>query len=130
MSLVTYVVVGQRFGEQFPFSPLRMFAQNRMATVGRVVAKRTDGQLREVTDFDRWACAEPLVAFVSETSPCVEGMHRENDQLAEDYILAHAGAPSEGEPVAVVRRVFVFDRPGGALVTRSCELARCTAVPR
>jgi hypothetical protein len=129
VALVAYVVVGERFGEQFPFSPLRMFAENRAATAGRVVVRRADGSLAEVTDFDRWACAGPL-AFASPASPCAEGLHRERDQKAEDHILAHPGAPNEGEPVVVERLVFAFDRPDGALATRSCDLCLCTAVPR
>jgi hypothetical protein len=130
LSLVAYVVVGQRFGEQFPFSPLRMFAENRAATVGRIVVRKQDGGLAEVDDFDAWACAGPL-AFVSPASPCAEGLHRERDQKAADYIAAHAGAPSaRGEQVVVVRRVFAFDRPGGPVQERTCELVACTAVPR
>jgi hypothetical protein len=129
LSLVAYVVVGVRFGEQFPFSPLHMFAENRAAIAGRIVVRRAGGALAEVTDFDRWACAGPL-ALASPVSPCAEGMNSEVDQRAEDYIARHPGAPSEGEPLVVVRRVFAFDRPGGALSTRACDLAGCTAVPR
>ncbi len=129
VALVTYVVVGERFGEQFPFSPLRMFAENRAGISGRVVVRKPDGALAEATDFDRWACAGAL-GLASPDSPCAEGMDLERDQKAEDYIVAHPGAPSEGEPVVVVRRVFAFDHTSGVLETRTCDLALCTAVPR
>jgi len=123
---LVYVIIGQRFGEQFPFGPLSMFASDQAPAAGRVIVRRADGALAEVTDFDRWSCAEPLT-FVTGPSPCSEGAHTEMDQRAADYVRAHAGRAGDGEPVTLVRRVFAIDAPGKPVRIYSCDLAPCTA---
>jgi hypothetical protein len=135
-SFAVYVIVGQRFGEQYPFSPLPMYAGDTAGAVGRVVVRRADGRLAEVTDFDRWSCPGSL-AFTSRSGPCGEAVHDEQDegdQAAADYVASHGPGPGESdradEPVVIVRSVFAFDRRRGPLRTRTCDLVACTAAPR
>ena len=123
--LVGYVAISRVVGEGYPFSPLSMFSRPTSIS-SRIVARRASGEVAELRDFVGWSC-DGAIDFGPANAPACgrDAFHAENDALAEDWIVAHAGAGRE--PVEVVRRVFRVDRPGGAVTTTDCALLRCRA---
>jgi len=122
---VAYVAIGQRVGQQYPFSALPMWS-TPVRQGGRVLARSPSG-LAEISDFEAWDCER--VDFVTPRAECVErAPQAELDRQAEDWVRSHAKSLPNGEPVSIVRRVYTVERTRGPLIASECELARCRAV--
>src|SRR5262245_59292333 len=100
--LVLYVTLGTALGEQYPFSPLHMFARGGQITA-RIVVRAADG-LHEIEDYDRFRCEEaPSFETADGTGCAFSGRHPERDHIAAEYVALHVASAGEGEPVTILR---------------------------
>lgn len=125
-AMLGYTMASLRLGESYPFSPLSMFSAGLGAS-SRVVVRAAGGRECEITDFARWHCDGPVDFGRAPHCPQT-AVHPENDRNLADFVRSHPGAPGEGVPVEVVRRVFHIENPAAAPTVDECDLVKCTAV--
>ncbi len=130
LSVVGYVVLSRKLGEQYPFGPLTMFSGG-LRVASRIVARAPDGRLCELSAFEAWSC-EGRPDFSAAANPqCHMGAeHPENDRKAEALVRAPPpGGSRGGDPVRVevIRRGFRVKHPGGPIEIEDCVLVTCSA---
>jgi hypothetical protein len=121
-----WVCVGQRFGEQLPFSPLSMFAESASRDRGRIVVRARDG-MHELRTFTAFAC-EGELDFATAGGACARtGVHPEEDALAADWVRARRLAGEGGERIEIVRRIWRAEQRGSPIRESDCVLVACRA---
>ncbi|MBX7082610.1 MAG: hypothetical protein K1X88_25620 [Nannocystaceae bacterium] len=124
--LVAYVVIAHGVGNLFPFSGFEMYGATRLGSSSRI-AVRTAAGLREVEAFSAWRCElppDPDPRQCAAQWPFFHVEARDREALAH---VAHAPAPTHGEAVVLIRRVWRLEQ--GAYEVDDCELARCEVAP-
>lgn len=121
-----YVVVGHGVGDFYPFSPLGMF-KNVVTRSSRLAVRDAGGHIAEIGRFAAWHCDAPLDFSAQAHPACGDLDFSAYDDIVRDHILSHPGAPGDGEPIEIVRRVFEVKEPLGPVSVTDCPLLACTA---
>jgi hypothetical protein len=125
-AIVSYVSVALAYGELYPFSAFSMYARAAGTSASRIVVRDAGGALHEVRRFRVITCEPPRPEACGEPGTYASIPYL--DAEAEAWIAAHAGAPGEGEPATLVRRIWRFAEPRGPARATDCALAACRVV--
>ena len=126
-----YFTVARVAGNLYPFSTFSMYSHHALGHPSRILARDAAGGLHEVDAFEAWSCPPmpPLEQTRCDGRSDVETIEY-LDRDADAYVRAHAAKAPGGEPVDVVRHVWIFPEGDGAPRTEDCLVVHCTAERR
>ena len=121
-----YVVTARGVGNLFPISTFEMYGRSTPGSASRIIVRRSDGSLAEVTDFEAFDCATEVSA---DPMTCLDAWPFEHVPAEDEGAVAHvqeaAARLDDGEEVEVVRRVWRL-RDETVPHAEDCTLARCS----
>lgn len=122
-----YFAVARVAGNLYPFSTFSMYSRRALGHPSRLLARDARGAVHEIAAFDRFRCPPlpPLEQTRCDGRSDVETIEY-LDRDADAYVRAHRADAPGGEPVDLVRRVWIFPEGDGAPRTEDCLVARCS----
>ena len=123
LAFALWLLFALRLGDRYPLADFTMFAEP-ITMPSRVMVKTSTGDVREVFELGGWSC--PPDMDLNPDGPAPFFYSRDVDQSVIMHIRGSAGEGAQGEPVTLIRRIFLLTGEGPEVVGE-VPLATCRA---